>query len=62
MRFHSRSYQMLAPTSDGRVFGELTLSHTFDDAYNSATAYISSRETPNAVHHLVCDGPGMSLN
>ena len=60
MRFHSRSYQTLAPTSDGRVFGELTLSHTFHDAYNSATAYIRSCETTNVVHHLVYDGPGMS--
>ena len=62
MHFHSHSYRTLVPTSDGRVFGELTLSHTFDDAYNSATAYIRSRETPDAVHHLVYDGPGMSLN
>ena len=51
MCFHSRSYQTLAPTSDGRVFGELTLSYTFDDAYNSATVYIRSRETPDAAHH-----------
>ena len=62
MRFHSRSYQTLAPTSDGRVFGEPTLSHTFDDAYNSATAYIRSCETPDAVHHRVYNGPGMSLD
>ena len=62
MRLHSRSYQTLAPISDGHVFGELTLSHTFDDAHNSATAYIRSRETPNVVHHLVYDGPGMYLN
>ena len=61
MRFHSRSYQTLAPTSDGGVFGELTLSHTFDDAYNSATAYIRSCETTNVVHHLVYDGQAMSL-
>ena len=61
MRFHSRSYQTLAPTSYGRVFGELILSHTFDDAYNSATAYIRSCDTTNVVHHLVYDGPGMSL-
>ena len=27
MRFHSRSYQTLAPTHDGRIFGELTISH-----------------------------------
>ena len=61
MRFHSHSYQTLAPTSDGRVFGELTLSHTFDDAYNSATTYIQSCEATNVIHHLVYDGPGMSL-
>ena len=61
MRFHSRSYQTLAPTSDGRVFGELTLSHPFDDAYNSATAYIRSCDTTNVVHHLVYDSPGLSL-
>ena len=61
MRFHSRSYQTLAPTSNGRVFGELTLSHAFDDAYNSATAYIRSCETTNVVHQLEYDGPGMSL-
>ena len=60
IRFHSRSYQTLAPTPDARIFGELTLSHTFDDAYNSAAAYIRSRETPDAVHPLVYDGPGMS--
>ena len=62
MHFHSRSYQTLVPISDGCIFGELTLSHTFDGSYNSATAYIRSRETPHAVHHLVYDGPGISLN
>ena len=61
MRFHTRSYQTLAPTHDGRIFGELTLSHTFDNAHNSAAAYIHSCETPDAAHHLVYDGPGMSL-
>ena len=61
MRFHSRSYQTLASASDGRVFGELTLSHTFDDAYNSATAYIQSCETRNVALQLIYDGPGMSL-
>ena len=61
MRFHSRSYQTLAPASDGSVFGKLTLSHTFDDAYNSATAYIKSCETTNVIHQLIYDGPGMSL-
>ena len=43
MRFHSRSYQTLAPKSDSRIYGELTLSLTFDDAYNSAAAYIRIR-------------------
>ena len=61
MRFHTCSYQTLAPTHDGRIFGELTLSHTFDNAHNSAAAYIHSCETPDAAHHLVYDGPGMSL-
>ena len=61
MRFHSRSYRTLAPTPDGRVFGELTLSHTFDDAGTSATAYIRSCGTTNVVHQLRYDGSGMSL-
>ena len=60
MRFRTRSYQTLAPTHDDRIFGELTLSHTFDNAHNSAAAY-NSCETPDAAHHLVYDGPGMSL-
>ena len=61
MLFHSRSYETLALASDGRVFDELTLSHTFDDAYSSATAYIRSCKTTKVVHHLVYDGPDMSL-
>ena len=47
--------------NDGRIFGELTLSHTFDNAHNSAAAYIHSCEAPDAAYHLVYDGPGMSL-
>ena len=61
MRFHTSSYQTLAPTHDGRIFGELTLSHAFDNAHNSAAAYIHSGETPDAAHHLIYDGPSMSL-
>ena len=61
MRFHTRSYQTLAPTHDGRIFGELTLSHTFSDADNSAAAYIHSCETLDAAHHLIYDGQGMTL-
>ena len=61
MRFHSRSYRTLAPAPDGRVFGELTLSHKFDDAYTSATAYIRSCETTNVVHQLRYDVEGLSL-
>ena len=61
IRFLTRSYQTLAPTHDGRIFDELTLSHTFDNAHNSAAAYIRSCETPVAAHHLVYDGPGMPL-
>ena len=62
MRFHSRSYQTLAPTHDGRIFGELALSHTFDNAHSSAAAYIRSCEASDTTHHLPYDGPGMSLN
>ena len=57
MRFHSLSYQTLTPTHDGRIFGELAPSHTFD-----AAAHIRSCEAPDAAHHLAYDGPGMSLN
>ena len=62
MRFHSRFYQTLAPTPDGRLLGELTLSHTFDDACNSAAACIRNCKAPSAAYHLVYDGPGVSLN
>ena len=62
MGFYSRSYQTLAPTPYGRLFGDLTLSHTFDDACNSAAAYTRSGEAPDAAYHLVYDGPGVSLN
>ena len=61
MRFHTRSYQTLALTHDGRIFGELTLSHTFSNAHNSAAAYIHSCETLDAAHHLIYDGQGMTL-
>ena len=61
MRFHTRSYQTLAPTHDGRIFGELTLSHTFSNAHNSPAAYIHSCETLDAAHHLIYDGQGMTL-
>ena len=60
MCFHSRSYQTLATTPGGHLFGELTLSHTFDDAYNSASACIRSCEAPDAAYHLIYDGPSMS--
>ena len=58
---YTRSYQTLAPIHDGRIFGELTLLHTFCNAHNSAAAYIHSCETPDAAHHLIYDGPGMTL-
>ena len=61
MRFHTRSYQTLAPTHDGRIFGKLTLSHTFSNAHNSPAAYIHSCETLDAAHHLIYDGQGMTL-
>ena len=62
MRFHSRSYQTLTPTPDGRLFGELTLSHTFGDACNGAAVYVHSHGAPDTAYHLVYDGPGVSLN
>ena len=62
MRFHSRSYQALTPTPDSRIFGELTLSHTFGDACNGAAAYVHSHGAPNTAYRLVYDGPGISLN
>ena len=62
IRFHSRSYEMLSPTPDGRLCGELILLHTFGDACNSAAAYISSCEATATVYHFVYDGPGVSLN
>ena len=56
MCFHSRFYRTLAPTPDGRLFGELTISRTFDDTCKSAA------EAPDAAYHLLYDGPGVSLN
>ena len=55
MRFHTRSYETLAPAHDGRIFGELTLSDTFP------AAHIHSCETLGAAHHLIYDGQGMTL-
>ena len=50
-----------APTQDVRILVELTLSHTFFNAHNSAAAYIYSCETLDAAHHLIYDGKGMTL-
>ena len=61
VRFRLRSYQTLAPTFDIRLFGKLSLSHTFGDASNSAAAYIRNFETPDAAH-LVYDSPVVCLN
>ena len=60
MRFPSRSYQTLPPHSDGRTFGELTLSPC-DDNLGSAAAYIRNREASDNAYHLVYDGLGVSL-
>lgn len=57
MRFHSLSYQMLTPESDGRVFGELILSHVRDDTPGSATGYIL-----HIAYCLVYDSDGMSFD
>lgn len=42
MHFHSRSYQMLPPELDGRIFGKTTLSHICDDTSSSSAAYIEA--------------------
>ena len=60
MRFPSRSYQTLPPHSDGRTFGELTLS-SCDNNLGSAAAYIRNHEASANAYHLVYDGLGVSL-
>ena len=60
MRFHPRSYQMLSPQPDGRIFGELNLSIGGDNL-GSAAAYIRDRASSDNVYHLAYDGLGVSL-
>ena len=59
---NNRTYQTLAPKPDGRLFGELTLSHKYDDARNNAAAFIRNCGTPEVAYHLVYDGSVVSLN
>ena len=56
------TYQTLAPKPDGRLFGELTFSHIYDDARNSAVAYIHNCGAPDVAYDLVYDGSGMSFD
>ena len=52
MRFHSRSYQTLPSTPDGRVLGELTLTHICDNNVGGASAYIRNCDAPEVAYHL----------
>jgi len=61
MRFHSRSYQTLPSTSDGRVLGELPLAHICDKNPGGASAYIRKCDTPDVAYHLIDKGEGVSL-
>ena len=62
MRFRSRSYRTLPHTSDGRVFGELTLAHINDDSDSGASAYIRNRDDLEVAYHLTYEGDDMSLD
>ena len=53
MRFHSRSYQPLPLTPDGRVHGELTLAHIYDNNVGGASAYIRNCGAPEVGYHLI---------
>ena len=52
MRFHSRSYQTLPPTSDGRVLGEFTPTHIGDNSGSGASAYIRNCDDLEVTYHL----------
>ena len=62
MRFHSRSYQTLPPTPDGRVLGELTLAHICDNSGGGASAYIRYCDDLEVAYHLIYKGTDMSLD
>ena len=60
MRFHSRSYQTLPSTPDGRVLGELNLTHICDNNLDGASAYIRTCDAPGIAYHLIYEGKSMS--
>jgi len=62
MRFHSRSYQTLPPTPDGRVLGELTLAHICDNNPSGAFSYIRNCDALDVAYHLIYEGKGVSLD
>ena len=53
MRSHSRSYQTLPPTPDGRVLGELTHAHICDNSGGGASAYIRNYDDLEVAYHLI---------
>ena len=62
MRLHSRSYQTLPPTPNGRVLGELTLAHICDNNVGGVSAYIRNCDAPEVAYRLIYEGKGMSLD
>ena len=61
MRFHSRSYQTLPSTPDGRVLGELNLAHICDNNVGGASAYQQLQRSRSILPPNL-RGNGMSLN
>ena len=62
MRFHSRSYQTIPSTPDGRVLGVLTLAHICDSSAGGASAYIRNCDDLEAAYNLIYEGTDMSLD
>ena len=62
MRFHSSFYQTLTSTPDGRVLGEVTVSHIYDKSPGGASAYIFKCGTPDVAYDLIYKGEGVSLD
>ena len=62
MRFHSRFYHTLRSTPDGRVLGELAVSHIYDKSPGGASAYIFKCGTLDVTYHLIYKSEGVSLD
>ena len=62
MRFHSRSHQTLPSATDGRILGELTLTHICDNKPDGASAYIRNCDAPDVVCRIIYEGEGVSTD